>query len=295
MEEKISVVIPTYKRYDLLGRAIDSVLNQTYKNLEIIVVDDNHSDSIERKNTEKVMENYPEVIYIKNKQNIGGGKTRNVGIERATSKYIVFLDDDDEFLPDKIEKQYKLYKDLNNDKVGMIYCYKQDIDQNGKYVSVFKHDFEGKQLYNHMIHFIMTTSCWFCPKKVLEDVGMFDDISSQQDAMLLLKILGAGYEIYRVPEVLVKFYLHDKNSGITTVSEKYINAVTRYWNTCKKYYDQLNRKQIKNVEYKFRNQICNLHIKNKDRKNSLKLIKEMVVLKPFCITNIKNIIKIIMI
>ena len=87
MNEKISVIIPTYKRHDLLERAIKSVLNQTYKNLEIIVVDDNKKDSIERKETEKIMKKYPDIIYIQNKENMGGGLTRNIGINCATSKY----------------------------------------------------------------------------------------------------------------------------------------------------------------------------------------------------------------
>ncbi len=291
--ELISIIIPTYKRYDLLERAIKSVLNQTYKNLEIIVVDDNISDSMERKKTEEIMKKYPDIIYIKNKKNLGGGLTRNVGIKRATGNYIAFLDDDDEFLPSKIEEQYKLYKKLNSDRVGMIYCYKDDYDVFGQYKITYKRDYEGLQLYNHMLHFIATTSCWFCPKVVLENVGMFDDISSQQDATLLTKILGADYEIYRVPKSLVKFYLHNKNNGITTVSEKYINDIRKYREVCRSYYSKLTKKQIINVEYKFKNQICNLYIQNKNKKNAKKEVFDMINLKPFAVANIKNIVKIL--
>ena len=293
MEKLISVVIPTYKRYDLLERAIKSVLNQTYKNIEIIVVDDNPSTSLHRKETEEIMKKYPQIKYIKNKENLGGGPTRNVGIKNANSDLIAFLDDNDEFLPNKIEKQYNLYKSLDNKNIGMIYCYKNDYYENGKFYKTYKRDFEGCPLYEHMLYFTTTTSCWLCSKRILENVGMFDDISSQQDATLLLKMLASGYEIYRVPEVLVNWYIHDKDKGITTVSDKYIKAVEKYRDECRKYYDKLTQNQQKNVEYKFQNQICNLYIKNKNKKAALKIILKMISFRPFSLTNIKNIIKVI--
>ena len=166
-------------------------------------------------------------------------------------------------------------------------------DSNGKFVSTYKRDYEGNCLYEHMLYFTATTSCWFCSKEILQKVGMFDDISSQQDATLLLKLLGAGYEIYRVPEVLLNWYIHDKEKGITSVSEKYINDIRKYRDVCRSYYDKLNTQEQKNVEYKFNNQICNLYIKNKDKHNALRELKQMIISKPFNITNIKNIIKII--
>ena len=113
MNDKVSIIIPTYKRSDLLERAIKSVINQTYKNIEIIVVDDNVNNSKEHLQNLKIIEKYPQIIYIKNKKNLGGGLTRNVGIKASTGEYIAFLDDDDEFYPTKIEKQYQLYKSLD--------------------------------------------------------------------------------------------------------------------------------------------------------------------------------------
>ena len=110
-EDVVSVIIPTYKRPKELERAIISVKNQTYKNIEIIVVDDNANDIEQRKSTEQVVKKYENIVYIQNKENLGGSKTRNIGIENAKGKYIAFLDDDDEFLPNKIEQQIKLYKE----------------------------------------------------------------------------------------------------------------------------------------------------------------------------------------
>lgn len=291
MNEKISVIIPTYKRYDLLERAILSVLNQTYKNLEIIVVDDNAKFPDIRKKTEDIIKKYPQIIYIQNKTNLGGGLTRNIGIKKATSKYVAFLDDDDEFLPTKLEKQYALYKSLQNDNVGMIYCYVDNYYEDGRFVSSNKKDFEGCALYEHLCYFTATTSCWFCLKNILEDVGMFDDIPSQQDATLILKMLGKGYEIYRVPEVLLNWYIHNKENGITTVSDKYINEIIKYQNLGRKYYNKLTKKQIKNVEYNFHNRLFNLYLENNDKKNAKKELCGMLKEHPLGLRAINNIRK----
>lgn len=100
----VSVVIPTYNRASLLDCAIRSVLAQTLSNLEIICVDDASTD-----NTEEVVKKYsdPRICYIRHETNRGGSAARNSGIRAATGDYIAFLDDDDEWLPEKIERQLK--------------------------------------------------------------------------------------------------------------------------------------------------------------------------------------------
>ena len=113
----MGIIIPTYKRNTTLERAINSVLNQTIGNLEIIVVDDNDEKSKYRKLNEKLMSKYrnnSKVIYLKHKRNLNGAAARNTGILYSKSKYIAFLDDDDEYLEKKIELQIKLLKQLDN-------------------------------------------------------------------------------------------------------------------------------------------------------------------------------------
>lgn len=108
MKLKVSIIIPTYKRGQFLERAIDSVVRQTYFNIQIIVVDDNGNNNKFREETEERMlkyENNENIIYIKNPTNIGGSKSRNVGIRESNGDYITFLDDDDVYLPDKVKLQ----------------------------------------------------------------------------------------------------------------------------------------------------------------------------------------------
>ena len=112
----VSVVIPTFKRADMLDRAIESCLNQTYKNLEIVIVDDNDPESEYRKLTSKHMEKYisnKAIKYIKSHKNMGGAEARNLGINNSSGEYIAFLDDDDYFFDDKIKNQLE-YMIKNN-------------------------------------------------------------------------------------------------------------------------------------------------------------------------------------
>ena len=104
----VSVVIPTYKRPDKLDVAIRSVLNQTYPLIEVIVVDDNDPDTEGRRLTETKMTefaNNPKVKYIKHEYNKNGSAARNTGARVAKGEYVAFLDDDDEYMPRKIETQ----------------------------------------------------------------------------------------------------------------------------------------------------------------------------------------------
>lgn len=107
----VSVVIPTYNRAHLIGRAIQSVLNQTYQNFEIIVVDDASRD-----NMEEVVKSFSDmrIRYIRHNKNKGGAAARNTGIRVAAGEYISFLDDDDEFLPEMLEKLLVVIENNNN-------------------------------------------------------------------------------------------------------------------------------------------------------------------------------------
>ncbi len=99
----VSVIVPTYKRDSSLVRALESLENQTYKNIEVVVVNDCVEEAWKEyvENTiQKFIDNgILKIVFIQNQVNLGSAKTRNVGIENASGKYITFLDDDDVYLP----------------------------------------------------------------------------------------------------------------------------------------------------------------------------------------------------
>ena len=102
--EKVSVIMPTYGKPELLGRSIRSVQNQTYPEWELIIVDDNNPETEGRKQTETLMEQYAadkRIRYIKHEHNMNGSAARNTGIAAATGDYIAFLDSDDEYAPER--------------------------------------------------------------------------------------------------------------------------------------------------------------------------------------------------
>lgn len=112
-----SVIIPTYNRADLLPNTIGSVLNQTFEDFELIIVDDCSSD-----NTEEVVAQIhsPKIKYIRHESNKGGSAARNTGILSAQGKYIGLLDDDDEWYSEKLQKQIDKFQVLSDD-FGLVY------------------------------------------------------------------------------------------------------------------------------------------------------------------------------
>ncbi|MBQ7745857.1 MAG: glycosyltransferase family 2 protein, partial [Spirochaetia bacterium] len=122
---EVSVVITTYKRPEKLGRAIKSVLDQSLKDWELIIVDDNSVDSPFRAETEAFMAGYlgdSRIRYIKHEKNSGAPAARNTGIKAAVGTYIALLDDDDEFESTKLEKQLALFKSSDLENLGVVYC-----------------------------------------------------------------------------------------------------------------------------------------------------------------------------
>ena len=103
-EKLVSCIIPSHNRQNLLKKALDSVISQTYKNLDIIVIDDASEDNTELL-VKECAERDKRIQYLKNSKSLGGSGARNVGIRKATGYYIAFLDDDDEWMKNKIENQ----------------------------------------------------------------------------------------------------------------------------------------------------------------------------------------------
>lgn len=118
MEEMVSIIVPIYNREEYIGRAIQSILQQTYDKYEIIVVDDGSTD-----NTYQVIQQITDdrIRYIRLEQNQGVGHARNVGIRESKYDYIAFLDSDDEWLPDKLQLQMEKLME-SSERVGFVYC-----------------------------------------------------------------------------------------------------------------------------------------------------------------------------
>ncbi|GAB1800835.1 glycosyltransferase family 2 protein [Priestia megaterium] len=269
--ELVSVVIPTYARNNMLRRAIDSVLLQTYSNIEILVIDDNGNLSDYQKKTEEIMSHYKnndKIIYIKNPKNLGGSGARNVGIKHAKGNFIAFLDDDDEYLPENIQEKLSVFKKSKNSKLALVYGYTETIIDDGRRI-IIENNFSGNCIYEQLVHnCIAATSQWMCRKDILLEVGMFQSVPCKQDSILMLNILKAGYEIEYVPKILTRYYEYE-GPRISTKGKTILGEIN-YRNLGRKVYDEFSAKQVREIEYSFASRLMILYIKAKNYKNAFK-------------------------
>ena len=211
----VSVIIPTYNReFTHLKRALNSVLSQTYENLEVIVVDDNTFEKSEDLEIERQIKsiNDNRIIYLKNYKNLGACASRNNGIKYSKGEYLSFLDDDDEWLPEKIEKQVELFE-KSSTNVGLIYCHSNTLNIN-KREEITKSKIRKKSVSNNIYsnlllnNYIGSTSFVMIKRQVLERVGYFNEaLPASQDYELWLRI-AKHYDIKFTDYVLVNYYVH---------------------------------------------------------------------------------------
>lgn len=254
-EVLVSVVIPTYSRNDMLSRAIDCILAQTHKLLDIIVVDDNPPESEYRASTEQLMKKYEtdeRIRYIQNEKNLGGSGARNVGIEAAKGEYIAFLDDDDEYYPEKIEKQLAVFLNSTSDKLALVYCDVAHVGKEGtEFQCVIRKRHRGNCLYEAIVDdCLASTSMWLVKKEHLNAVGNFTIVPCKQDSTVIIKLLEAGYEVDYVPEILC-LYRNYKDGTRISFGPKKIQGEELFYELCKKCYGKFTSRQIKNIEYSF--------------------------------------------
>ena len=246
----VSVVITTYGRLDFLPSAIESVISQTYKNKEIIVVDDNANNAEIRRGVEFIVGQYNGIELIENQTNLGGSLSRNEGIKAAKGELISFLDDDDTYLPERISKCVEKYIENRDENIGLVYTYCNCVTNKGVKIWEFKNDPQENLLYQQMLGTICATSQWVVPSYVFKNVGMFEDSPCKQDSIMLLKIIGGGYNIVNVKECLSNYTDHD-DGRISGYTEKNIQGINNYYRWCKKYFNLLNASQINHVEISF--------------------------------------------
>lgn len=217
----ISVIIPTYNRGYIIEKSIKSILNQTYKDFELIIVDDGSSD-----NTEEVVNSIKDdrIRYIRYENNQGACHARNVGIKEAKGDYITFHDSDDYCYEDRIKLQYE---NMLKEKSDIDFC-NFDTYCDGKYeksnitfyqrLLIKMHDYFYAACYQNYIG----TPVILAKKEVLKDNLFDEDLPRFQDYDLVLRLL-SKYKVSHTDKVLLRQDVQ-KNS-ITKNNEKGITAI----------------------------------------------------------------------
>ena len=185
----VSIIIPTYKRATMLHRAVASALKQTYQNIEVLVVSDNEPDDEFTAQARETVENFNDsrVRLITQVKHINGAVARNVGIKASKGEYISFLDDDDYYEKDKIEKQVALLSSLDESWGGV--CCRYKVYKKGQLVEVMPLFKSGKVYKEIIMRLIKTqTNCLLLRRDALFKAGLFDEmLLRHQDVQLLAR------------------------------------------------------------------------------------------------------------
>ena len=221
---RVSVVLPTYNRADLLPRAIRSVLAQTFDDFELIVVDDCSPSSMA-----PVVAEFgdPRIRFIRHEQNRGNAAARNTALRAARAPYIAFLDDDDEWAPEKLELQVPVL-DASAPDEAMVYCPRRVIED-GRVVGV---DAPGKEgfVLEHMLPWgLMSCPSVLLKKVVLDDIGMFDEKLARGVDDDLWRRIARKYRVRYIDRILVDTHVGHAERVSRIIGEKAIRQDIYRW------------------------------------------------------------------
>lgn len=243
MIKKISIVIATFNGLSFLKKCLPTIYNQTYLDIEVILVDNNSSDQT----VPQIMKHFPKVKIIKNKINEGFAKANNIGVQRATGEYIFLLNNDTELFPDAVEKLIKAYRPKSILTARQIPTRDKNrgVQRTGAGADLF-----GYPYFNHAHPektkiFYADGAAMFFAKQDFEDIGGFDEAlyMFQEDIDFSWRARIMGYQILAVPESKLYHYYggtaalaRDKKTGYTTsYFRRYLNERNVIRNMLKNY------------------------------------------------------------
>lgn len=278
-------------------KAINSVLAQTYENLEVIVVDDNGIGTSENILTKSIIaENFNDderVKYYEMERNSGGSLSRNLGIARSSGDYITFLDDDDEYYPEKIKKQLEFYLDNFPNNDGFISC-QMSVFLNGKFKRKVKTHFDRQNLlFSAVSEKILGTPSLFIPREKLFSVGLFTDRPKGQEWDLVIKLVENGCLFEHQREALVR--VNVSTDSITTIKnvEKKLIGIEGIYLKQKNYFKYFSNREVSAINHGYYIKLANAYI-NDDIKLSLKLFYKAIKQEFFSFENIRFLAKLIL-
>lgn len=226
---KVSVIIPTYGKPVFLEKSIQSVLNQSYQDFELIIVDDNDPNSVAREATQKIIQGFSDVRlkYIMHPYNKNGAAARNTGIADAIGEYISFLDSDDEYMPDRLAKCVAEMENASPEIAGVYSgC---EFRKGGKPYNKFIDVSSGNFIVETLACTFMfcSGSNIFVRKSVIDELCGFDEsFLRHQDYEFLVRLF-RKYSLIAIPEMLIiknneNFNLPELNKSIA-IKKQYLN------------------------------------------------------------------------
>ncbi|MBR3836883.1 MAG: glycosyltransferase family 2 protein [Clostridia bacterium] len=267
----ISVVIPTHNRADLLPRAIKSVQAQTWKDLEIVVVSDGSED-----NTKEVVNELAKddarIRFIEYFPAKGGNIARNTGIENASGEFVAFLDDDDEFMPEKLEKQMAVME--SDPEIGLVYTGVRILYVNEQVTYRTNPKAQGDLSKEILLdNSVGTTSTVMARKDLLLKAGMFDiNLRALQDFDLWIRVCQLC-KVGLVPEEMINYYNYTGTKQVSALTDKYVEAFAYINEKYKDMLDTLTEEMRREKKYNEYMLLGNKAMRNGDGKLARKFLK----------------------
>lgn len=271
MSELVSVIIPSYGGGQYLARAVQSVLMQTYSAIEVIVVDDNGLGSDAQIKTASVMSGFSDnnrVKYICHETNKNGSAARNTGAKIAHGRFLALLDDDDEYLPEKIERQVKLIEQLD-ESYALVYCgHETFID--GKSIGTIHKTQSGQLFYEVMKHDVIIGSTSFLIRREAWDsISGFDESFRRHQDWEFTARIAYRYKVCADDFVGFKRHIMKRNSPQNP--DLVVKYRIHYLNKMEPYISSLSRSQQKDIVVENMMDACIQYLKYKRVKDFIKL------------------------
>lgn len=247
---KISVIIPCYNVEDKIEKCLDSLANQTYKDIEFIIINDGSTDkTLDIIN--KYMKTHKDKFKLITRENRGISASRNEGIDLATGEYIGFVDSDDYIEYDMYEKLYNKIKDTSAD---IVFCdYLEISEKSKKVIKKGKVNFEGNLLNNPELF----TEIWYAPWNKLYKKELFDEIrfpinTKYEDLDTILKVFSKAKKIVKLDETLYNYVLN--NNGQTFTIDEKVFDIFKVFNDLIEYFKDY--KTNKKIDKEFEKLVC---------------------------------------
>jgi glycosyltransferase involved in cell wall biosynthesis len=224
-DKLVSVIMPVYNRRHLVGAAADSVLQQTYQEVELVMINDGSTDG-----SNEVLDDYaaryPGRVKVIHQANAGQVVARNNGIAAAKGRYIAFLDSDDTWLSDKLERQMPLF----SEGVGLVYSGIYEIDPDGRVLREVKPEaaMRGNIYHRLLVRNAMTGGSVVVTREALNRVGLFDEALRAAENWDLWIRIARDYHVDFVAAPLVRYLKHEGNisadAGFMSKASEQVNA-----------------------------------------------------------------------
>jgi len=218
----VSIIIPYFKKKDYILDAINSILNQTYQNFEIIIVYDD-TDKSELSLIHKIQKVDKRIKVLINKKNLGAGLSRNYAIKNSNGKYIAFLDADDIWNVEKLKKQVSIMEQKN---LSITHTSYKILDKNNNYATIrIAKNLDYKKLLKSCDVGLSTV---MIKKNLFSKKNKFSNLKTKEDYVLWLLLTKGGYIFYPIKEILTSWRI-SQNSLSSSVSRKLIDGFNVYY------------------------------------------------------------------